>query len=106
MKIEFDPKADAFLIKVADGRVSRDEEIGPNIFAGYDRKGNLIEIQILEVSNRERPWVTLEAAAKYLEKSTRTIERWIKDGTVSAEKIGREYHIPVVELKRLKASGE
>ena len=49
MKISYDKKADAFSIVLKEGRVSRDEPIGKNSFAGYDREGNLVEIQILEV---------------------------------------------------------
>ena len=50
MKITFDKKADALAIVFKDGRVSKDEEISKNIFAGFDRAGELIEIQILDIS--------------------------------------------------------
>ena len=36
MKISFDKKADAFAIVFKEGRVSRDDEIAKNVFAGFD----------------------------------------------------------------------
>ena len=105
MKLVYDKKADALAIVFREGRVSQDKEIGPEVFAGYDREGNLVEIQMLDVSERERPWITLEAAAVYLKRSTRTLERWIKDGKMKAKKIGRQYQIDLKEIERLnKAS--
>jgi uncharacterized protein YuzE len=53
MKISFDKKADAFAIVFKEGRVSRDDEIAKNVFAGFDRAGELVEIQILDISKTE-----------------------------------------------------
>jgi uncharacterized protein YuzE len=64
MKICYDKKADAFSIALQEGRISKDAEIAKNVFAGFDREGNLLEIQLLEVSEMETPWFSLEAAAK------------------------------------------
>ncbi|MEI8347584.1 MAG: helix-turn-helix domain-containing protein [Pseudomonadota bacterium] len=101
MKISYDKKADAFSLVFAEGRVSRDGPIAENVFAGYSKDGELLEIQILEVSKLERPWLTLEAAAKYLQKSERTILRWIKSGKIRPIKIGKQYHILPDDLKKL-----
>jgi len=101
MKISYDKKADAMAIIVKDGRISRDMEITENVFAGFDRAGNLIEIQILNVSKNEHPWFTLDAAARYLDVSERTLLRWIKDGKLKPKKVGREYRIKPEELKKL-----
>lgn len=101
MKITYDKQADAMAILLKEGRVSRDEQIAENVFAGFDRAGNLIELQFLEVSSSDAPWFTLEAAAKYLEVSERTLLRWIKSGKLKPSKVGREYRIKPAELKKI-----
>ena len=101
MKITFDKKADALAIVFKDGRVSKDEEISKNIFAGFDRAGELIEIQILDISKADKPWFTVEAAAKYINKSERTVLRWIESGKLKPKKVGREYRISPESLEKL-----
>jgi len=101
MKITFDKKADALAIVFRDGRVSKDDEVAENVFAGFDRAGELIEIQILDISKSDKPWFTVEAAAKYLNKSERTILRWIDSGKLKPKKIGREYRISPDDLEKL-----
>lgn len=101
MKISYDKKADALSILLKEGRISKDEEITKGVFAGFSRNGELLEIQFLDVSNQESPWFTLEAAAKYLGKSERTLLRWIKDGKIKPKKMGREYRIEPKDLKKL-----
>lgn len=105
MKISYDKRGDTLLIKFAEGKISRDTEIGPNTYAAYDRSGALMEIQILDVSEQECPWMTLEAAAVYLHKSTRTLERWIKAGKLKTKKIGREFHIDLKEIQQFSKVG-
>ena len=101
MKITFDKKADALAIVFKDGRVSKDDEISKNIFAGFDRAGELIEIQILDISKADQPWFTVEAAAKYVNKSERTVLRWIESGKLKPKKVGREYRISPESLEKL-----
>ena len=101
MKISYDKKADAFSLLLKEGRISRDVEIAEGIFAGFDRAGNIIEIQILDVSKLENPWMTLEAAAKYLDVSQRTLLRWIQSGKLKPKKVGKEYRIRPEELKKI-----
>ncbi len=101
MKITYDKEADALSIVLKDGRISKDVEVAENAYAGFDRSGNLLEIQILEVSKHEHPWFTLEAAAKYLDVSERTLLRWIKSGKIKPAKVGREYRIKPTDLKKL-----
>ena len=101
MKISFDKKADAFAIVFKEGRVSRDDEIAKNVFAGFDRAGELVEIQILDISKTDSPWFTVEAAARYLNKSERTILRWIESGKLKPKKVGREYRLSPAELEKL-----
>lgn len=101
MKITYDKQADAMAIILEEGRISKDVEVAENVFAGFDRSGKLIEIQILEVSRAEAPWFTLEAAAKYLGISERTLLRWIKSGKLRPSKVGREYRIKPSDLKKI-----
>lgn len=101
MKISYDKKADAFSFVFKEGRVSRDVEIAEGVFAGFDRSGSIIEIQILDVSKLENPWMTLEAAAKYLDVSQRTLLRWIQSGKLKPKKVGKEYRIKPEELKKV-----
>jgi excisionase family DNA binding protein len=101
MKIAYDVKADAMSILMNEGKISRDMEIAPNVYAGFDRAGKLIELQILEVSEAEAPWFTLGAAAQILDVSERTLLRWIKSGKLKPSKIGREYRIKPSDLKKI-----
>ena len=101
MKIAYDKEADAMSVILKKGRVSKDIEVAKNVYAGFDRSGNLIEIQLLEISSKDRPWLTLEAAAIYLDKSERTLLRWIKDGKLKPKKVGREYRIDPRDLEDL-----
>jgi excisionase family DNA binding protein len=101
MKITFDKKADALAIVFKEARISRDDEITANVFAGFDRAGELVEIQILDISKADQPWFTVEAAAKYLNKSERTILRWIESGKLKPKKVGREYRIKPEDLEKL-----
>jgi len=101
MRITFDKKADALAIVFKEGRISKDDEIAKNVFAGFDRGGELIEIQILDISKADKPWFTFEAAAKYLNKSERTILRWIGSGKLRPKKVGREYRINPEDLEKM-----
>jgi excisionase family DNA binding protein len=101
LKITYDKKADALAIIFKEGRISRDREITPNVFAGFNRAGELLEIQITDVSSMEQPWFTVEAAAKYLKKSERTIMRWIETGKLKPKKVGREYRIKPEDLEKI-----
>ena len=101
MKITYDKQADAMAIVLSEGRISKDVEVAENVYAGFDRKGSIIEIQLLEVSKMEAPWFTLEAAAKYLKVSERTLLRWIKSGKLKPSKVGREYRIKPADLKKI-----
>jgi excisionase family DNA binding protein len=103
MKITYDKTADALSIVFKKDRISEDKKLSENVFAGYNRKGELLEIQILEVSAQELPWFTLEAAAKYINKSERTLLRWIQTGQLKTKKVGKEYRIDPTVLSKLVA---
>lgn len=54
MKIEFDPIADALYIDLVDGEVEKTTEISPGVMLDYDASGNVLGIEMLYVSKRER----------------------------------------------------
>lgn len=101
MQIKYDQKADALAIILKDERVSKDTQLSENVFAGYSRKGDLVEIQILDVSSMDKAWLSLAAAAKILGKSERTLLRWIEAGKIKPKKVGREYRITPKDLKKI-----
>ncbi len=101
MKISYDKKADAFSLILKQGKISRDMEVSEGVFAGFDRQGKLIEIQILDISKLENPWMTLEAASKYLAVSQRTLLRWIQSGKIKPKKVGKEYRIKPEDLQKI-----
>lgn len=101
MKITYDKSADALSLVFKKARISKDIPLAKNVFAGMTRTGELVEIQILDISQQEAPWFTLEAAARYLGKSERTLLRWIKSGQLKSKKIGKEYRILPEDLEKL-----
>lgn len=101
MKIDFDSNADALTLVLAKGKVVQDKAISHNVFAGFDKKGQLVELQILDISEHEKVWISVEAASKLLNKSERTILRWIHSGKIPSQKVGREYRIPIEEIQAL-----
>lgn len=52
MRITFDPQADAMYIKLKEGQFARNEEIKEGIILDLGPKGELLGIEILEVSLR------------------------------------------------------
>lgn len=54
MKIEFDPIADALYIDLVDGEVEKTTEVSPGVMLDYDAAGNVLGIEMLYVSKRER----------------------------------------------------
>jgi excisionase family DNA binding protein len=106
MRVTYDREADALALELREGRVSKDVKLAENVFAGYDRAGNLVEIQVLDVSKLEQPWISLEAAAKLLGKSTRTVLRWIEAGKISPPKVGRDYRFTAEMVQSLAGESE
>lgn len=52
MKISIDKEADALYISLMDARVSESEEVAPGIIVDYDKKGEVVAIEVLKVSER------------------------------------------------------
>jgi excisionase family DNA binding protein len=103
MKISYDKEADALCISLKAGRISKDIEISKNIFAGINSKGEVTQIQFLDLNASEKPWITVDALANLLHKSERTILRWIESSKIRAERVGKEYRINVEDIKDLVA---
>ncbi len=93
MKLSYDKDADALTLKFKNKVIVRDEQIGEEVFAGFSNDGDLVEVQILDISESDKAWLTVDLVAKILGKSERTILRWIEKGTLPAKKVGKEYHI-------------
>lgn len=93
MKLSYDKDADALTLKFKNKVIVRDEQIGEEVFAGFSNDGDLVEVQILDISESDKAWLTVDLVAKILGKSERTILRWIENGTLPAKKVGKEYRI-------------
>ena len=52
MKIEYDPKADAMTIRLANDEVSDSDEVRPGLVLDFDAQGNVLGIEMLNVSLR------------------------------------------------------
>ncbi len=101
LKIDFDKSADAVTLVFRSGKVSRDHQVAENVFAGFNKKGELIELQVLDLAESDEVWITVEAAAKILGKNERTLLRWIHSGKIQSKKIGREYRIPLDQIQEM-----
>ena len=103
MKLSYDKDADAFTVVFSKEKVVRDDQISEDVFAGYSKAGDLVEIQVLDISYDDKVWLTVDLTAKILGKSERTILRWIEKGTLPAKKVGKEYHIDPSVVQELAA---
>lgn len=52
MKIEFDKEADALYIEFSDKEFSKNEKVNDNTILDMDKEGNVIGIELLDVSNK------------------------------------------------------
>lgn len=50
MKIEYDPKADAMYIRLADGQVADSDEVRPGVVFDFDADGKVLGIEMLDLS--------------------------------------------------------
>jgi uncharacterized protein YuzE len=62
MKLEFDPLADAAYLELSTANVETSCEIQPGIVADYDENGQIVGIEILQISKRNQP-VPIKKAA-------------------------------------------
>ena len=54
MKLEFDPQTDAAYLELTDAEVEQSREIESGIIMDYDAEGQIVGIEILHVSKRNR----------------------------------------------------
>ena len=52
MKIKYDQEVDILLIQLSNSEVYESDESKPGIILDYDKEGNIIRIEILDVSKR------------------------------------------------------
>lgn len=52
MKIEFDPEADALYIELSSGEFELNRKVDDDVILDIDKKGNIIGIEILNVSQK------------------------------------------------------
>ena len=52
MKIEYDQQADAMYIRLRAGKVIESEEVRPGIVLDFDAQGQVLGIEMLDVSQR------------------------------------------------------
>jgi len=52
MNIKFDKEADAIYLRFSDAEISESDEDKPGIVIDYDKKGNLVGIEVLEASKK------------------------------------------------------
>lgn len=59
-----------------------------------------VDHPIVELATHPWPEVTAVVLARFLECDARTVTRMIHAGTIEAVKVGREWRIPVDEIRR------
>ena len=52
MKIEYDQQADAIYIRLRAGDVAESEEVRPGVVLDFDTQGQVLGIEMLDVSKR------------------------------------------------------
>lgn len=52
MKIQYDKKADAMYIYLREGKIAKTIKINNRVFVDVDKKGNVIGIEMLDVSHQ------------------------------------------------------
>lgn len=65
MKITYDSEADAMYIRLREGKVDQTREIAPDTILDFDKKGNVLGIELLWVKER-MPWLLKEVKIENL----------------------------------------
>ena len=60
MKVKYDPEADAVSIRFSDAKVDESDEQKPGVILDYDKKGNVVAIEILNASKHMKDPRTVE----------------------------------------------
>jgi excisionase family DNA binding protein len=94
MNITFDRKADSGYIKLSRRKINNTIPVSDYCNVDIDAQGGVVGIELLFISQYMddfRQWLNLNSAAEYLNKSTVTIRRWIKEDKIPHYKPGKEY---------------
>jgi uncharacterized protein YuzE len=63
MRIQYDPDVDALYVRLSDSKIIESEEVQPGIVLDFDEAGQVVGVEVLNVSKRETPPASLKAAA-------------------------------------------
>ena len=104
MKIHHDPKVDYLSIDFKD-EVEAKSEYHDGIILRYDKKGNVIGIDITDSLRlfSSSDLLTLQEACEFLGISESTIRRRIKGGQLKFVKKGKDYRFKKIELIKMVA---
>ena len=94
MNITFDRKADSGYIKLSRKKIAKTIPVSDYCNVDIDAQGGVIGIELLFISQYMddfKQWLDLSSAAEYLNKSTVTIRRWVKEDKIPYYKPGKEY---------------
>jgi excisionase family DNA binding protein len=94
MNITFDRKADSGYIKISRKKITKTIAVSDYCNVDIDAQGAVIGIELLFISQYMddfKQWLDLNSAAEYLDKSTITIRRWVKENKIPYYKPGKEY---------------
>ena len=94
MNITFDRKADSGYIKISRKKIINTIPVSDYCNVDIDSQGGVVGIELLFISQYMddfKQWLDLSSAAEYLDKSTVTIRRWIKEDKIPYYKPGKEY---------------
>lgn len=63
MKLEFDPVADALYLRLNESKIIETEQVRPGIILDFDSEGNVVGVEVLDVSKRVTQPEPTKAAA-------------------------------------------
>ena len=102
MKISLDREADAGYIKISNSKIAKTVYVSDYCNIDLAEDGTIVGIELLFISRYVsgfKPWLDIASAAEYLNKSTITVRRWVKEGKVPYYKMGKEYAFSLDELE-------
>ena len=94
MNITFDRKADSGYIRISRKNIAKTISVSDYCNVDIDSQGGVVGIELLFISqymDSFKLWLDLRSAAEYLDKSTITIRRWVKENKIPYYKPGKEY---------------
>lgn len=107
MNITFDRKADSGYIKISRKKIIKTIPVSDYCNVDVDAHGGVVGIELLFISQYMddfKRWLDLSSAAEYLDKSTVTIRRWVKENKIAFYKPGKEYQFLKEDLDEFMRS--